>query len=85
MAGGHYAAVYVNSAAWTPKWKSTCTEYPDKKYWELEIVIPFSELGETPKAGDKWLLIVNRNHRSGATSYPCRAYHDMAKAGEIVF
>lgn len=83
LAGGKYDAI-MSDSKWSPKWETSVVEEKDR--WIMTVRMPFSELGATPSENDQWLLIVNRNHRSGINSgFPRAAYHDMTSAGVISF
>lgn len=83
LAGGTYDAINTDKN-WDPAWQAV--PRLGKDGWVMEIRLPYSMLGATPKAGDQWQLIVNRNGcKGGACGYPRAAFHDMGSSAILLF
>ena len=83
LAGGTYDAINTDKN-WDPAWQ--VVPRLEKDRWVMDIRFPFTTLGTTPKAGDQWQIIVNRNNcKGGPCGYPRPAFHDMGSSAVLLF
>ncbi|MDD4099140.1 MAG: DUF4838 domain-containing protein [Lentisphaeria bacterium] len=69
--------------SWDPALVAKPELIPDG--WRLNLKIPFAALGSTPKPGDQWQIVVNRNSKPEASGFPTPLYHDVASGATIIF
>jgi hypothetical protein len=69
------------------QWQARTSKGPDS--WELEVAIPFSELGATVREGSVWTGNVSRarwaSHEYSTWAPLKRTFHDRANFGRVVF
>ncbi len=69
--------------SWNPALEVKTELIPDG--WRATIKIPFTALESSPKAGDQWQLVLNRNSSPEACGFPFPSYHDIASGATILF
>lgn len=82
-AGALYKA---NAFTKIPDFKMDVSSKVTDEGWFVDMKIPFSSLGKTPKKGDKWRIVsMLRTKGFQSAGFPLCAYHDMNSAEYIVF
>jgi hypothetical protein len=73
--------------SWNSKFKTAIVH--EKNSWQLEVSIPFSELGSRPKPGDIWRMNFCRNEKPNneTTSWSAAfgSFHNLKRFGKVQF
>lgn len=77
-----YEAIGTDTS-WNPKLITKQELIPGG--WRATIKLPFAVLDSTPKAGDQWQIVVNRNSKPEASGFPFASYHDIASGATVYF
>ncbi len=73
---------------WNGFWEGASSVDIDEQRWIAEIKIPFSTLGKTPKAGERWLINLAREQKTQGnvvSTWTNGVFHDPQSFGILIF